>query len=127
MIRAMAGTGRVVTIAGLVFAFTMGSMVASDLRVVGQIGTTIMIGLLFDTLVVRSYMTPALATLLGRWFWWPRRVDRLADNPRCSGLVAPLRSVRNAQRCCSSGTARVVARQVAAHTCANITIAVAPR
>lgn len=85
MIRAMAGTGRVVTIAGLVFAFTMGSMVASDLRVVGQIGTTIMIGLLFDTLVVRSYMTPALATLLGRWFWWPRRVDRLARQPQVLG------------------------------------------
>ena len=75
MIRSMASTGRVVTTAGLVFAFTMGSMVTSDLLVVGQIGTTIMIGLLFDTLVVRSFMTPAVATLLGRWFWWPRRVE----------------------------------------------------
>jgi putative drug exporter of the RND superfamily len=74
MIRSMASTGRVVTTAGLVFAFTMGSMVTSDLRVVGQIGTTIMIGLLFDTLVVRSFMMPAIATLLGHWFWWPRRV-----------------------------------------------------
>ncbi|WP_373141021.1 MMPL/RND family transporter [Mycobacterium marinum] len=72
MIRSMASTGRVVTTAGLVFAFTMGSMLFSDLRVVGQIGTTIMIGLLFDTLVVRSFMMPAVATLLGRWFWWPR-------------------------------------------------------
>ncbi len=70
----MASTGRVVTTAGLVFAFTMGSMLSSDLRGLGQIGTTIMIGLLFDTLVVRSFMMPAIATLLGRWFWWPRRV-----------------------------------------------------
>jgi RND superfamily putative drug exporter len=31
-------------------------------------------GLLFDTLIVRSFMTPAIATLLGRWFWWPQRV-----------------------------------------------------
>lgn len=74
MIRAMAGTGRVVTVAGLVFAFTMGAMVTSDLRVVGQVGTTIMIGLLYDTLVVRSFMMPAIAALLGRWFWWPRPV-----------------------------------------------------
>lgn len=78
MIRSMASTGRVVTIAGLVFAFTMGSMVTSDLRVVGQVGTTIMIGLLFDTLVVRSFMMPAIAALLGRWFWWPRRVHTRA-------------------------------------------------
>lgn len=74
MIRAMASTGRVVTTAGLVFAFTMGTMGTSNLRAVGQIGTTIMIGLLFDTLIVRSFMMPAAATLLGRWFWWPRRV-----------------------------------------------------
>ncbi|WP_082974904.1 RND family transporter [Mycobacterium sp. E3247] len=74
MIRSMGSTGAVVTTAGLVFAFTMGAMVTSDLRVVGQIGTTIMIGLLFDTLVVRSFMMPAAATLLGRWFWWPHRV-----------------------------------------------------
>lgn len=81
MIRAMASTGRVVTIAGLVFAFTMGSMLTSDLRVVGQVGTTIMIGLLFDTLVVRSFMMPAIAALLGRWFWWPRRVPTHAASP----------------------------------------------
>ncbi|MBV9090480.1 MAG: MMPL family transporter [Mycobacteriaceae bacterium] len=74
IIRAMAGTGAVVTSAGLVFAFTMGSMVVSDLRVVGQVGTTIGMGLLFDTLVVRSFMTPSIAALLGRWFWWPQRV-----------------------------------------------------
>jgi len=32
------------------------------------------LGLLFDTLVVRSFMTPAIAVILGRWFWWPQRV-----------------------------------------------------
>ncbi|MDX1883590.1 MMPL family transporter [Mycolicibacterium sp. 120270] len=74
IIRAMGGTGSVVTSAGLVFAFTMMSMVVSDLRVVGQVGTTIGLGLLFDTLVIRSFMTPSIAALLGRWFWWPQRV-----------------------------------------------------
>jgi RND superfamily putative drug exporter len=72
IIRSMAGTGKVVTAAGLVFAFTMGSMVSSDLRVIGQLGTTICLGLLFDTLIVRSFMTPSIAALLGRWFWWPQ-------------------------------------------------------
>jgi putative drug exporter of the RND superfamily len=74
IIRSMAGTGSVVTSAGLVFAFTMTAMAVSDLIVIGQVGTTIGLGLLFDTLVVRSLMTPSLATLLGRWFWWPQRV-----------------------------------------------------
>ncbi|SHT02103.1 Probable membrane protein, MmpL [Mycobacteroides abscessus subsp. abscessus] len=74
MIRAMGGTGSVVTSAGLVFAFTMMAMAISDLTIIGQVGTTIGLGLLFDTLVVRSFMTPAIATILGRWFWWPLNV-----------------------------------------------------
>jgi putative drug exporter of the RND superfamily len=74
IIRAMGGTGKVVTNAGLVFAFTMMSMAVSDLRIIGQVGTTIGLGLLFDTLIVRSFMTPAIAALLGRWFWWPQQV-----------------------------------------------------
>jgi len=74
IIRAMGGTGKVVTNAGLVFAFTMMSMAVSDLRIIGQVGTTIGLGLLFDTLIVRSFMTPSIAALLGRWFWWPQIV-----------------------------------------------------
>jgi RND superfamily putative drug exporter len=74
IIRAMGGTGKVVTNAGLVFALTMASMVVSDLRMIGQVGTTIGLGLLFDTLIVRAFMTPSIAALLGRWFWWPQRV-----------------------------------------------------
>ena len=90
IIRAMGGTGKVVTSAGLVFAFTMGSMVVSDLRIIGQVGTTIGLGLLFDTLVVRSFMTPAIAALLGRWFWWPIKV-RPGRPARCCGLPGPVR------------------------------------
>jgi len=73
IIRSMGGTGSVVTSAGLVFAFTMMTMAVSDLTVIGQVGTTIGLGLLFDTLIVRSLMTPSIAALLGKWFWWPQR------------------------------------------------------
>lgn len=74
IIRAMAGSGSVVTAAGLVFAVTMCGFVFSGLQTLGQIGTTIGLGLLFDMLIVRSFMTPSIATLLGRWFWWPQQV-----------------------------------------------------
>jgi len=74
IIRAMGGSGSVVTAAGLVFAFTMMSIAVSAMVVVAQIGTTIGLGLLFDTLVIRAFMTPSIAALLGRWFWWPQIV-----------------------------------------------------
>jgi putative drug exporter of the RND superfamily len=74
IIRAMGGSGSVVTAAGLVFAFTMMSMSVSAMVVVAQMGTTIGMGLLFDTLVIRAFMTPSIAALFGRWFWWPQAV-----------------------------------------------------
>ncbi|OBK21791.1 hypothetical protein A5634_09390 [Mycobacterium asiaticum] len=80
IIRSMAGTGGVVTAAGLVFAFTMASMLGSDLRVLGQFGSTVCIGLLLDTLIVRTLLMPSIATLLGRWFWWPQVVHPRGDN-----------------------------------------------
>jgi RND superfamily putative drug exporter len=81
IIRAMAGSGSVVTSAGLVFAATMASFVFSELQMLAQVGTTIAMGLLFDTLIVRSFMTPAIAAMLGRWFWWPQTV-RSRPKPR---------------------------------------------
>jgi RND superfamily putative drug exporter len=82
MIRTMGGTGGVVTSAGLVFAATMASMLGSSLIIVAQLGSTIAIGLLLDTLIVRSLLMPSIATLLGRWFWWPQVVYPRGDHHR---------------------------------------------
>jgi putative drug exporter of the RND superfamily len=81
-IRAMAGTGAVVTSAGLVFAFTMAAMLGSDLVMLGQFGSTVCIGLLLDTLVVRTLFMPSLAVMLGRWFWWPQVVHPRGDHSK---------------------------------------------
>jgi RND superfamily putative drug exporter len=89
IIRAMGGSGSVVTSAGLVFAVTMASMAFSELRSIAQVGTTIGMGLLFDTLVIRSFMTPSIAALMGRWFWWPQRVrPRPVPSPWPSPVAA---------------------------------------
>ena len=52
-------------IVGIVFAIV---------ETMAMLGTTIGLGLLLDTLIVRSLMTPSIAALLGKWFWWPQRV-----------------------------------------------------
>jgi RND superfamily putative drug exporter len=80
IIRSMAGTGGVVTSAGLVFAATMAAMMGSQLIVLAQMGSTIALGLLVDTLIVRSLLMPSIATLLGRWFWWPQVVYPRGDH-----------------------------------------------
>ena len=53
-----------------------------------QVGSTIGLGLLFDTLVVRSLMTPSVAALLGKWFWWPQNI-RSRPVPRWVPAGAP--------------------------------------
>ena len=99
IIRAIAGTGSVVTSAGLVFAVTMAAMGFGELKILAQVGTTIGLGLLFDTLVIRSFMTPSIAALLGRWFWWPQVVRQrpvplpwpaARDDPRDEHSPAPV-------------------------------------
>ncbi|MEZ0356087.1 RND family transporter [Mycobacterium sp. SA01] len=80
IIRSMAGTGSVVTSAGLVFAATMAGMMFSKLVVLAQMGSTIAIGLLIDTFIVRSLLMPSIATMLGRWFWWPQVVYPRGDH-----------------------------------------------
>jgi putative drug exporter of the RND superfamily len=82
LIRALGSTGGVVTSAGLVFAFTMLAMLSSDLRTIGQIGSTVCIGLLLDTLIVRSFVVPCVLSILGKWFWWPTLVRSRPLPPR---------------------------------------------
>jgi RND superfamily putative drug exporter len=74
LIRAMAGSGNVVVTAAFVLAGTMLALLSSDVVNIGQAGSTICIGLIFDMLIVRLFLVMPLARLLGPWFWWPQRV-----------------------------------------------------
>jgi RND superfamily putative drug exporter len=98
MIRAFGGTGGVVTTAGIVFGITMFAMLSSDVLSIEQVGTAIGVGLIIDTLIVRTFVVPAVAGLLGKWFWWsPAPLLRgllfrwsKARSPRTAGVLAYL-------------------------------------
>ena len=81
IIRAFAATGGVVTTAGIVFGITMFALAGSSVLSVAQIGVTIGVGLLLDTLVVRTFVLPSIVALLGRWFWWPTRIPTKVAEP----------------------------------------------
>ncbi|WP_297847575.1 RND family transporter [Mycobacterium sp.] len=76
IVRAFGGTGGVVTVAGVVFGLTMLALLSSSVLSIAQIGTTIAVGLMLDTLVVRAFVVPSIVALLGRWFWWPSPLPR---------------------------------------------------
>jgi putative drug exporter of the RND superfamily len=71
----------VVTTAGIVFGITMFALAGSTVLSIEQVGMTVGIGLLLDTLIVRTFLMPSLVALLGRWFWWPRLPSRPPGRP----------------------------------------------
>ncbi|MBS45833.1 MAG: hypothetical protein CMH83_22200 [Nocardioides sp.] len=73
MLRALAATGGVITSAGILLAAVFAVLGVLPLVVLAQIGTVICVGVLLDTLVVRTVLVPSLALLLGDRFWWPSR------------------------------------------------------
>jgi putative drug exporter of the RND superfamily len=75
MLRALASTGGVITSAGVLLAAVFASLGVLPLVVLAQLGIAIFIGVLLDTLLVRTILVPALAEWLGDRFWWPRRLD----------------------------------------------------
>jgi putative drug exporter of the RND superfamily len=79
LIRAMGGSGSVVVTAAFVFAATMLALLSSDVVNIGQSGSTICLGLIFDMMIVRLFLVMPLARLLGPWFWWPQRIQSRPD------------------------------------------------
>ncbi|MCX6400651.1 MAG: MMPL family transporter [Propionibacteriales bacterium] len=77
MLRALAATGGVITSAGILLGAVFAVLGVLPLVVLAQLGLIVCIGVLLDTLVVRTVLVPALALLLGDRFWWPAAPDRI--------------------------------------------------
>lgn len=71
VIRTVRSTGGVITAAGFIFAASMFGLMFSSITTIVQSGAVIGLGILLDTLVVRTVTVPAAATLFGKFSWWP--------------------------------------------------------
>ena len=75
----LAATGGVITSAGLVLAGTFAVLGTLPLVAFAEIGFAVALGVLLDTLVVRSVLVTALNLDIGRRMWWPSRLSKDAD------------------------------------------------
>jgi RND superfamily putative drug exporter len=73
MRKALGATGGVITSAGILLAAVFTVLGVLPLIALAQVGTIVGIGVLLDTLLVRTIIVPALAFVTGKRFWWPRK------------------------------------------------------
>ena len=64
-------TGVVITSAGIVLAGVFAALGVLPLITLGQLGLIVGLGVVVDTLVVRTLFVPAVISILGDRFWWP--------------------------------------------------------
>jgi putative drug exporter of the RND superfamily len=77
---------RVVTAAAIIMISVFSGFILSPDAVIKSIGFALGIAVLFDALVVRMTIVPAVMTLLGSSAWWlPRRLDRILPDVDVEG------------------------------------------
>jgi putative drug exporter of the RND superfamily len=77
-LRGLSVTGGVITAAGVVLAATFAALVLEPTVYLTEVGTAVAIGVLLDTLLVRTVLVPAALLTIGERVWWPTRPGRTA-------------------------------------------------
>ena len=88
---ALASTGGVITSAGLVLAATFLVLGSLPLVFLAELGVAVALGVLLDTMIVRSVLVTALNLDLGGKIWWPSKLDRGDSHGRPRGRRAGAR------------------------------------
>ncbi|MBF4769503.1 MMPL family transporter [Nocardioides agariphilus] len=73
---ALSATGGVITSAGLVLAATFAVLGTLPLVFLAELGTAVALGVILDTMIVRSVLVTAINLDLGGRIWWPSKLDR---------------------------------------------------
>jgi RND superfamily putative drug exporter len=76
---ALRATGGVITSAGLVLAATFSVLATIPFVFLVEIGTAVALGVMLDTIIVRSVLVTAINLDLGGRIWWPSKLDRVPD------------------------------------------------
>jgi RND superfamily putative drug exporter len=63
-------TGGIITALALIMAGAFGSIMLSSNAMLQQFGFALLVAVLLDAMVVRTYIVPAAVTLMGKWAWW---------------------------------------------------------
>ena len=82
VIRGLAFTGKLVTCAALILFLAFVAMASTPQTELRIMATGLAAGILLDAIVIRTFLVPALTSLMGHWNWWlPSWLQWLAPGP----------------------------------------------
>jgi len=74
-------TGGIITAAAIILAGSLGALFLSNNLILKEMGFAFLFSILIDALVVRTYLVPAVMSILGKWNWYNpiKRLRRLKE------------------------------------------------
>ena len=90
---ALTSTGGVITSAGLVLAATFLVLGTIPLVFLAELGVAVALGVILDTMIVRSVLVTAINMDLGGRIWWPSRLDSEDHHLSVDEIEAPIETV----------------------------------
>lgn len=74
-------TGSIITSAGVIVSGTFAALITGDILGLQQVGFAVGAGILIDTVIVRTIFVPALASVVGKWSWFPGPIMAITSYP----------------------------------------------
>ncbi|MFP3211197.1 MAG: MMPL family transporter [Thermocladium sp.] len=79
IIRSIEATGPIVSGAAMVLATAFAGLAVSRLFILKEIGFAVAIAVAMDALLLRPVLVPAILMVLGKWNWWPLKINRASS------------------------------------------------
>jgi len=70
IVSAIEQTGGIITAAAIILAGSLGALMLSSDLLLKQVGFAFAYSILIDALIVRTYLVPAVMSIMGRWNWY---------------------------------------------------------
>lgn len=84
IVEALDWTGGIITALAIIMGSAFSMMMISSTMMLREIGFALAFAILLDAMVVRTYIVPAMMTVLGKWAWWapgPLQRERKETRP----------------------------------------------
>ncbi|QLH74672.1 MAG: MMPL family transporter [Methanomassiliicoccales archaeon] len=78
IVDAVEWTGGIITALAIIMGGAFGSMMLSSMAMMQEFGFALFCAIIFDAMIVRTYIVPAAMTVMGKWAWYaPGRLRRV--------------------------------------------------